>query len=474
MYKIYKNLKRFKISLVCLLLINNFGNTADFNATTLLDITPTFYDFPFEYSINKQGRAYFEAKNVATDKNGLYLTGGPGVYQPSFYQEGEAAYDLTNVSMTGFIWWKTNNNAFAYVVGLEGDEITDDNDRAMYAGNSLTGHRLVYQLGDEMPLMPGSIIAYPSDNMQVNEAGDVVFKVQFFPDANNLDFSTLRTAILLSSGSNLNVVASGTSSALISDFSRKYGPLIDNNANVTFIADLDGVFKVWTGQTNKLTSVIAVGDMAPILGNQEIIELNDINISTSTLSFVSRLANGNRALYSRFGSDLRLVKQHNGPLARVNSSANGKLSYLKYSSSSNIVAIESEQDDVMPSEIATETQQAPEFPKGTTISDLESSLSSNDFRQVVFNARLAGDGISEANNEGVWLYDPTYGLQPVIREGSSVELDIADTRLVFSSRDAQISHRGEMTMKADFQDNSSALIVIKKNPSEIVFYDGFE
>ena len=94
----------------------------------------------------------------------------------------------------------------------------------------------------------------------------------------------------------------------------------------------------------------------------------------------------------------------------------------------------------------------------------------NGASQLVFQARIAGPGINDTNNEGIWGADPMVGLRLLVREGETIEVAPGDSRiinqLIFLSgsggedgRESGLNDSGQLAFRAMFTDGSQGIFV---------------
>ncbi len=95
--------------------------------------------------------------------------------------------------------------------------------------------------------------------------------------------------------------------------------------------------------------------------------------------------------------------------------------------------------------------------------------------QMAFFGRLAGAGVTAANNEGIWAQDPGGTLRLIVRSGEMLDVDDGpgvDLRTVKSigvfdfpgvttaiQRGLQFNDRGQVEFEALFTDGSSGIFV---------------
>jgi hypothetical protein len=87
----------------------------------------------------------------------------------------------------------------------------------------------------------------------------------------------------------------------------------------------------------------------------------------------------------------------------------------------------------------------------------------NSTGQTAFVATLEGDGITAANDQGIWIYDPTGASRLIIREGDVAEVATNDFRTFASftpvNNKFQLNDLGQVAFMATFTDNSQAILV---------------
>ncbi|MDA8017326.1 MAG: hypothetical protein MPN21_07735 [Thermoanaerobaculia bacterium] len=454
------------------LLAQSFGS-AEFDARTAILLTPTFHASPVTWSLHEDGRVYFEAIRVASDENGLHITGGAGGSQ-AIFEGGDPAPDLPGLQMFGPSEWVAVDDGYAFAVRLEGPGVNPDNDIALYAGTLASGPRLIFREGDEVPLLPGSFFDFGATLLRVNHSGTVFFQVQ-------LESGPASTAWMVDSGGDLTLVATGSSTAVRSAALASRGAL-------ALVGFFDGAWRVWAGEPGSLATQISEGDAAP--GTVAAIsELETVSFSgPGRMAVAAALTNGNDALFSDVGGSPRLVEESALLLSDMTSDTIGRLAFKRGTGPGE--AVLSEQGGVEPSVLAAVGDPAPGLDPEVEYFSFNGTPIANRFRQVAYAATLAGTGVGAGNDFSLWIYDPFFGDVVVAREGSTIQIAPADTRSLESIVSGfsfvggsnlqdgvpkSFNQRGEVAFLANFTDGDTAILVAQRqSPDVTVFTDGFE
>ncbi len=201
------------------------------------------------------------------------------------------------------------------------------------------------------------------------------------------------------------------------------------------------------------------------------------------MSFAAALTNGNDALFSGLPNGTHLVKESNNLLSGITTDQIGRLSYQE--NVPNGVELRSEQDEAIPALIAKAGDQAPGLAVGVNFFQFFGHVN-NRYRQVGFAAELDGAGISTANDVSLWIHDPFFGTEPIAQEGSTIQINVADTRTLTSITPSfntislqdggqkSFNERGELAYLANFTDGNTALLIGRRQSSDPVFEDGFD
>lgn len=132
--------------------------------------------------------------------------------------------------------------------------------------------------------------------------------------------------------------------------------------------------------------------------------------------------------------------------------------------------------------VAARAAVAPEGPAGA-IFDAFDNISLNSAGQVAFSATLVGDGVTDANNRGIWAQTLGGALKLVVREGQTLEIAPGTTRTVASLAMApggtpedgfgnSFNNRGLLAFAATFTDGTSGVFVSDAVKSATGDFDG--
>ncbi len=442
--------------------------TAVYFARTAIVLTPTFFATPVEWSLHSDGRVYFEAIKQSTSENGLYISGGGGGFQ-AIMESGDPAPELNALTMYGPSLWVGHDNGYAFQVRLEGPGVTTTNDRALYAGTLASGPRLIFREGDEVDEIPGAFYSFGASELKVNYQGDVLFVV-------DLISGPASSALMVDDGASKHVIGTASPTGLLN-------PVISPSGRIALIGFLDGAFKIWSGSPSNPQASLAVGGTVP--GTQgTIAEFDDLSFANgSSLSFAAALTNGNDAIFSGLPNGTQLVTESSHLLSRLSPDSIGRLAYEESVPSGDEINLK--QANNAATLIAKVGNQAPDLVAGVTFFQFNGHAS-NKFRQVAFWAQLSGTGIGPANDRSLWIYDPFFGTQIMAKEGSTIEINPADTRTLeqiipvfpaYSLQDGgqkSFNARGELAYVANFTDGQTAILVGRLQSPDPVYESGFD
>jgi hypothetical protein len=117
--------------------------------------------------------------------------------------------------------------------------------------------------------------------------------------------------------------------------------------------------------------------------------------------------------------------------------------------------------------VVREGTQAPGLLAGVTFKSFGNSAL-NDAGQTVFSATVAGIGVDETNNEGIWGTDRAGVLQLIAHKGQSIEVAPGEFRTIdgvyfdpggFSGNSDGFNNLGHLAFWAGFTDGSSGIFV---------------
>lgn len=230
-------------------------------------------------------------------------------------------------------------------------------------------------------------------------------------------------------------------------------PVMNQHGQTAFLAALVGTGvnpsnndALWAEKDNVLSIVARAGTAAPGLGAGFAFD-----------AFGEPLLNGN--------SDVAFTATLQGGL--VTTANNGGV-WARQKGTLNLVA--------------ARAAIAPEGPAGA-IFDAFDNLSLNSAGQVAFSATLVGDGVTDANNRGIWAQTLGGALKLVVREGQTLEIAPGTTRTVASLAMApggtpedgfgnSFNNRGLLAFAATFTDGTSGLFVSDVVKSATGDFDG--
>jgi hypothetical protein len=117
--------------------------------------------------------------------------------------------------------------------------------------------------------------------------------------------------------------------------------------------------------------------------------------------------------------------------------------------------------------VVREGTQAPGLLEGITFKSF-GNPALNDAGQIVFSATVAGIGVDETNNEGIWGTDRAGFLQLIAHKGQSLEVSPGEFRTIdevyfdpggFSGNSDGFNNLGQLAFWAGFTDDSSGIFV---------------
>ena len=449
-----------------------FADVADYRVRTAIKLTPVFYPRDnTTWSLRSDGRVYFFAIRQADDVSGLYITGGPGGYQP-IAVVGDVAPEIIGATFQGISsTWVGHEHGFTFAAYLEGN-VNEDNNLAFYVGGVSSVAKLIYRKGDDVPNTNGYIFKYPPSEIKVNDAGDVLFMTTVFNPTTN-DYIDV---IIFYQNNTMSLIANEGVNQGVTGFA------LNPQSTIAYNTNDNGIIKLMSGKLNNIQVIASVGDTIATTSSP-ILHFNSFTFGKGDkLAFNTRLDPLFYAIYYDIDSNAPLVFQssnNNDSLGSLSADSNGKVTFLDGEH------ITSQQNGELTT-IASPLEQAPNMPNGVVFSDITHGLNSNEFRQVVFAAMLNSDNINTSNDFSLWIYDPNFGLQAIAREGSSIEIKPADTRTISyitpyirpesyqDGANISFNRRGEIAFLVKFTDGEMAIVVGQIQPHEILFYNSFE
>ena len=355
---------------------------------------PTFFDL----AVNQQQQAAFLARLIGpgidtTNDLGLWAGVPGGLHQVA--REGGPAAGLPDVRYEQVQDLVTMRQTGQLIFGarLVGAGVTADNDTAFFYGPP-TAPGVLLREGDAAPGTTGvfsGIFMTPA-----NRSGALSFRGELRGAVTSDDDSGLwygtpsAFQLLIREGAPAPGTGPGVRFALIQGTTY---PLINDNGNVSFRADLEGAgvnntnrTGIWFGKPGDLRLLVRQGQPAPGTGaefgrsNTFDTENNDRDevLFTHLLQGSGVTTTNDESIWLARGPDLRLVAREGDVAPDTNGAWFG------------------------------------------TLIDAFPALSNTG--QLAFRARLTGPGVDETNDQGLWATDPAGVLHLVAREGMSIEL----------------------------------------------------
>lgn len=114
--------------------------------------------------------------------------------------------------------------------------------------------------------------------------------------------------------------------------------------------------------------------------------------------------------------------------------------------------------------LAREGQQAPGAPQGVVFSRLHPSLGAirtNNVGQMLFRASLAGLGVDDTNDQGLWFIDESGSWNLIVQEGDSLNVATdrfaSDFRVVERLSISELNDQGQFSLYLYFTDNTEGI-----------------
>jgi hypothetical protein len=248
-------------------------------------------------------------------------------------------------------------------------------------------------------------------------------------------------------------------------------PLFNNAGQVAFAAMLtDGTTGNWLDSSGTATLVVSSGTIDALNNDGQIVFRNTNGVSvwsesSGTVALVASpgdQAPGTSAGVTFTGFDRAYVNDAGQTAFRARLAGSG---------------VDSTNDDGIWSEgsgslalIARTGAQAPGTPNGVKFKELYTPwLGFNNVGQMAFSAYLAGTGVDETNDGGIWATDRSGVLQPIVREGDLLEVAPGDFRTIdnayfqpggiFWGNSDGFNNLGQLAFSAHFTDGSDGIFV---------------
>ena len=440
--------------------------------------------------INAAGRTAFSATfsgiGVTADNDATLWSDRSGTLAHVFREGQQAPGTPMMVVFKSFGTPKLNSaGRLSFGANLKGVGVDFTNDSGIWSEGVSGVPALIAREGNPAVGMPANILYSQMDRSFFNDEGRVSFsstlKGPGVDLTNNKAIWTgfpMGLSLIARDGAQANALPAGV---LFNFPIGSLDPVLGGNGRVAFAAGLTGAgvtpdnsSAVLSGTAAMMVRVARKGDPAP--GTPAGVNLSGlikptINEAGQT-AFLALLVgagvnlSNSLGIFSEGSGALALVARNGDPapgagpgvsFSNLGTPVLNAVGKTAFSARLTGAGVDDSNDESIWSErsgplgpVAREGEQAPGMPTGVVFAGDEVAMipafgspAMNGASQVVFQAWVAGPGIDDTNDEGIWGFDPVLGGRLLVREGETIEVAPGDTRTIMQLNFQTLSGGGD-------------------------------